>query len=38
MLRYLKTGSFKPIKSIINIDLDLIKVFFKLTKVAIKFR
>ncbi len=29
---------FKLIRSIINIDLDLIKVFFKFTRVTIKFR
>ncbi len=28
---------FKPIRSIINVDLDLIKVFFKFTRVTIKF-
>ncbi len=29
---------FKPIRSIINIDLDLVKVFFKFTRVTVKFR
>ncbi len=29
---------FKPIRSIINIDLDLVKIFFKFTRVAVKFR
>jgi hypothetical protein len=29
---------FKPIRSIIDVDLNLIKVFFKFTRVTIKFR
>ncbi len=28
---------FKLIRSIINIDLDLVKVFFEFTRVTIKF-
>jgi hypothetical protein len=29
---------FELIRSIIDVDLNLVKVFFKLTRVAIKFR
>ncbi len=29
---------FEPVRGMIDIDLDLVEVFFKLTRVAIKFK